>query len=287
MSELLADPVEGGTLDEAEGLLRSEAGVWPVLGGVPILVPDPARWLAGARQHVLASLAESGRLAAGDLERLEAFCAAVRGVGADDPPDDFLADEEGPVDVPAGEAEDLVRALLGHRTTLVERLAAAVTEGPVVEVGCGAGTLTRRLGPRPLVVVDRSLRAVLRATRGTDATPVVGLAEALPIASGVAGTLVAANVVDLLDDPAAFLAEALRVLRPRGRLVLSTPDPALGAVGGTDEALVDLVEELGLRIEEDVDGVPWVRSHGPRHHQLYVARVLVARAPGGRGGRRR
>jgi SAM-dependent methyltransferase len=282
VTELLADPIEGERLQEEGGLLRAASGVWPVLGGVPILVPEPARWLAGARQHVLASLAERGRLGPGDLERLDAFCASVRGVEPSDPPDDFLADEEGPVEVPFGPAEALVRELLGHRATLPERLAAAIDAGPVVEVGCGAGMVTRRIGARPLIVVDRSLRAVLRATRGTDAIPVVGLAEALPIASGSVATLVAANVVDLLDDPAAFLEEARRVLRPRGRLVLSTPDPGLGVVGGTDEALTDLLEDTGFRVEADEDGVPWVRSHGPRHHQLDLTRVLIARATGKR-----
>ena len=276
MNALLADPLEGGALVSDGALLRNEAGVWPVLGGVPVLVPDPARWLRGAREHVLASLGEVGRLGADDVALLGEFCAAVRGVGDAAIDDDFLADEEGAVDVVAGPAERLVTELLARRTEVVERLVAALGSGPVLEIGCGAGTATRRIGARPLVVVDRSVRALLRATAGTDATPVVGLAEALPVASEAFGTVVAANVIDLLDDPGAFVAEVARVLRPGGRLVLCTPDPALGAVGGTDEALVDLLEDEGLTVVQDVDGLPWVRSHGPRHHQLYVVRLVVA-----------
>jgi SAM-dependent methyltransferase len=129
------------------------------------------------------------------------------------------------------------------------------------------------------VVVDRSLRAVLRATDGTDAIGVVGEAEALPIREKGFATVVAANVVDLLDDPGAFLEGVARALRPQGRLVLSTPDPALGLRGGTDEAVRDLVEAAGLSIVQDLDGMPWVRSHGPRHHQVYLVRVLVAEKP--------
>ena len=36
-------------------------------------------------------------------------------------------------------------------------------------------------------------------------------------------------------------------------------------------------DEVGFDVEDVVDGLPWVRSHGPRHHQLYVARLLSAR----------
>ncbi|MCA9491179.1 MAG: class I SAM-dependent methyltransferase [Myxococcales bacterium] len=277
MTELLADPLEGGALRRDGALLRNDAGVWPVLGGVPILVPDPARWLRGAREHVLAALGEVGRLGADDVALLDAFCAAVRGVDAAAIDDDFLADEEGPIDVVVGPSAPLVTALLGRRAEVVERLVSQVGPGPVLEIGCGAGTATRRIGARPLVVVDRSLRALLRATAGTDAQPVVGLAEALPVASEAFGTVVAAHVIDLLDDPGAFVTEVARILRSGGRFVLSTPDPALGAAGGTDEAVVDLLEDEGLTVVEDLDGLPWVRSHGPRHHQLYVVRLVVAR----------
>jgi SAM-dependent methyltransferase len=96
------------------------------------------------------------------------------------------------------------------------------------------------------------------------------------VLSGAFATVVAANVVDLLDDPATFLDEVALALRPGGRFVCTTPDPALGVSHGSDEALVDLIEAAGLRIVSDEDDLPWLRVHGPRHVQVYAVRKVVA-----------
>lgn len=262
----LVDPVTRGPLED---------GAWPVLGDVPILVPEPGRWLAARRDAVIGALVDAGLWTDADADVLAAFTRGVRAVAPEGDAHDFLADEEGPVVVVPGPAAALVAAALAARTVVPEHVAARVGAGPLVEVGCGAGTVTRRLrGPR--LVLDTSLRALLKACEDDpDARPVVADAAALPLADRSVGTLVAANVVDVLPDPEAFVAEVARVLAPGGRLVATTPDPALG---GPDEGAFDaLLAREGLVVAEVVDGLPWVRSHGPRHHQLYVARLLVAR----------
>jgi SAM-dependent methyltransferase len=83
----------------------------------------------------------------------------------------------------------------------------------IVEVGPGAGGLSSLIAPRAKkrhVIVDQSLRCVLlarsraRVAAGTHADRVRGVvasAEALPFADGSVDTLVAENLVDLLDDP--------------------------------------------------------------------------------------
>jgi len=278
---LLADPIDHGPLRPDDGLLRSPHGVWPVLGGVPVLVPEPAAFLAAHRVPILAALAEAGRATRAEVDRLDAFADAVVGVGAAAIPDDFLEDEEA-VPLPPGEgaARDALAAFLlaARASSLHARLATLCETGPVLEVGCGAGPLTRRIPGRPLVVVDRSIRAVLRATGGVDALGVVGLAEQLPVADRAFGTVVAANLVDLLDDPLAFLEAAARALRPGGQLVLTTPDPGLG-LRGSDSTVGELVVTAGLEVVAADEDFPWVRSHGPRHHEVYVVRILVARKP--------
>lgn len=284
MLHLLADPEDGTALAaDGEGLLRDADGrPWPVLGGLPVLVPDPARWLATHRDAVLAALAEAGRCDGPTVATLRAFVDPVGPAGQEPLADDFLADEEAlPVTgLPALDALlDAARAADLHGR-LAERVG---DDGPVLEVGCGAGPLTRRMRPSAVVVVDRSVRALLRATADRDATAVIGLAEALPVADGAFAAVVAANLVDLLDEPAAFAEGALRALRPGGRLVLSTPEPSLGT--DDDDALQDLLVSVGfvdVRAEGDL---PWVRAHGPRHVEVYVARIVTARRP--TKGRRR
>lgn len=256
----LADPHEKAPLiPGGDELLRgARGGLWPVIGGLPFLVPEPATWLAAHRDAVLAALAEGGRLEPADLARLDLFAGVVRNVAQEPLPSDFLDDEEASAD-------------------LHDRLASLCGAGPVLEIGCGAGALTRRIRGRPLVVVDRSPRAVLRATEGLEAIGVVGHAEALPIRSGAFRAVVAANLVDLLDDPGAFLDEAARVLRVGGRLVLCTPDPALGLRDGHEGALAELIETAGLEVFEEDDGLRWSRVHSPRHREEYVVRLVVAR----------
>jgi len=268
-NDLLADPLGAEPLAADGDLLRNDHGVWPVLGGVPILVADPAAYIAARRTALLGALAEAGRCEPETVAMVRLFADAARGVTPELDADDFLADEEGPLSA----LHPLAEALFAERARLPELLAQKVGRGRVLEVGCGAGTLTRRLDAP--VVCDRSLRALLVATAGTDATPVVADASALPFARGAFRCIVAANVVDLLDDVGAFVDEARRVLGRGGRLVLSTPDPALGS--DDDLALDALLEGAGFAIDEAIDAVPWIRAHGPRHAQLYLTRVLVAR----------
>ncbi|HZG93535.1 MAG TPA: methyltransferase domain-containing protein [Mycobacteriales bacterium] len=92
----------------------------------------------------------------------------------------------------------------------------------VVDLGAGTGKLTRslsRLGHRvvavePLVPMLQRLRDQVPGAR-----PVVGSAEAIPLADGTADAVVVAQAFHWFDAPRA-LAEIARVLRPGGRVGL-------------------------------------------------------------------
>lgn len=108
--------------------------------------------------------------------------------------------------------------------------------GVVVEAGCGEGygaQLLRQAGAE-VIAVDYDETAVSHVS---DRYPEVSAVRAnlvdLPLDDGCADLLVSLQVIEHLWDLAEFFREAHRVLRPGGRIVVSTPNrltfsPGLG-----------------------------------------------------------
>jgi 2-polyprenyl-6-hydroxyphenyl methylase/3-demethylubiquinone-9 3-methyltransferase len=93
----------------------------------------------------------------------------------------------------------------------------------LVDLGCGAGLLAphaTRLGYRH-VGVDL-VGVSLRVAREHGVLPVCGDVQRLPVADGVADAVSAGEILEHVPDLAAAVAEACRVLRPGGTLVLDT-----------------------------------------------------------------
>ncbi len=114
------------------------------------------------------------------------------------------------------------------RPLIVEEIA-AVDPGVVADLGCGTGTLTIAVGERlpdaRVVGVDGDPKILdlARAKDGSDRIEwVEGLADNLPFAGGEVDVLVVTLVFHHLPlgIKKAALAEARRVLRPGGRLVV-------------------------------------------------------------------
>jgi SAM-dependent methyltransferase/uncharacterized protein YbaR (Trm112 family) len=276
------------------GLLACSAcqSLYPVLAGVPILVPDPSVWLAGYRESVLAALAEHGDASAEAVSLVDSFCRGVPGAEPLRFGDDWTAAEAGAAPVRPPEGSEAAAAFArflddaagrGPDDTLLALLDGE--PGTVWEVGCGAGALSRRLRARAahLVVSDVSLRAVLRArdaagaVAGAPLAAAVVDAESIGLLPGAVDTVVAAELVDLLDHPERFVVAVADALAPGGRLALATPAPSLGQPGD-DDGLAEILDSAGLAIVAERDAVPWIRAHDPRYFQVYFARVLIARA---------
>jgi ubiquinone/menaquinone biosynthesis C-methylase UbiE len=106
-------------------------------------------------------------------------------------------------------------------------LRGALPGGDVVELGCGTGLYTRAYAPacRQVLATDVSAPMVESARRALAALPNVSVQLADAVATGLpagsADAVVAVNLLHIVPDAAAVLAEARRLLRPGGVLVVA------------------------------------------------------------------
>jgi SAM-dependent methyltransferase len=117
----------------------------------------------------------------------------------------------------------------------------------LLEVGCGTGGTLHVLSTRfPHAAVSgvEPVPAALEAAaaRGCDVVP--GAFEALPVETGGVDMLLALDVLEHLEDDASGLAEAARVLRPGGRLLVTVP--ALASLWGPHDELNGHRRRYGL-----------------------------------------
>ena len=133
--------------------------------------------------------------------------------------------------------------------------------GPALDVGCGAGPGLRYIASRGAVAfgADASLYALRQAA---DLLPAQGLVQSdatalFPFADATFGLVLGNEIIEHLPDGLVFLGECLRVLRPGGMLLLTTPN------------LWDI-----RRITAPLVGRPWSGDTDPTHINLYTPRRL-------------
>lgn len=134
-----------------------------------------------------------------------------------------------------------------HFYGVAERLRAS--QGDVVlDLGCGPGTLTRRLaravGDEGLVVgIDISATMLPRAAAGSlpNTVHVRADAQRLPLRADSVDAACCSMCLQLLPDSPAALAELGRVLRPGGRIAVAVP----GAGRGMFRYLTSALERVG------------------------------------------
>ncbi len=106
-----------------------------------------------------------------------------------------------------------------YRLRAVVRGLAGLARPRVLDLGCGKGRIARRLegyGAR-VVGLDLSMRMIAEAV---GLPRVRGSARALPFADGAFDAVVAVEVFEHLGDVDAAIAEACRVLKAGGRLIV-------------------------------------------------------------------
>lgn len=122
---------------------------------------------------------------------------------------------------------------------LVERVLArepGVDADGVVELGCGTGrnlAQLERLGARGLVGVDLSdgMLAVARARLPGARLVRQDVTAPVPVPGGAAGLVLVSLVLEHLETPGRVFAEAARLLRPGGVLLVLELHPRAGASG--------------------------------------------------------
>lgn len=142
----------------------------------------------------------------------------------------------------------------------LSRIVEIVTENPpetLLDIGCGRGFLLNHLGDSGLSgltgmdVYDDVHSDRFEFVRG-DVT------ERLPFEDGTFECVVAGEIIEHVPDPDSFLREIRRVLRPRGTLVISTPN----MVSWANRVLVPLgVQPLGTETSSEI-------ALGRRHRVL-------------------
>ena len=101
----------------------------------------------------------------------------------------------------------------------------------VLDAGCGTGHFSLPLEAANSVVgVDISAE-MLAFARGKGLSPVRAAAEALPFSGGVFDVVLAASVIQLIPDGAAFVCELLRVVKPGGRVIICTINAGNATLG--------------------------------------------------------
>ncbi|MCJ2134754.1 class I SAM-dependent methyltransferase [Methylobacterium sp. J-026] len=130
--------------------------------------------------------------------------------------------------------------------TLIRETFAPLPDKRILDIGCGGGTLAKRLtedgaavtGIDPGAAALAAARAAVPAARFEAAT-----GEALPFPDASFDGAVLLNALHHVPDPAAALVEAARVLAPGGRLVVVEPL----AAGSFFDALRPIEDETAVR----------------------------------------
>lgn len=151
----------------------------------------------------------------------------------------------------------------------------------IVEIGAGTGKLTASLvAPGAAVVATEPLPEMLQVLRRTvpAASAVAGAAELIPLRSGVADVVVAAQAFHWFDG-AATLRSAARVLRPGGAvaLVWNSRDVRIDWVAELSE-IIGGSEQMAPGWDDCFIGSPFEPLESTRfeHSQPHDAESLVA-----------
>ncbi len=144
---------------------------------------------------------------------------------------------------------------VSNRYTVSRRvdLLADLASGRCLEFGGGTGQLSARLnGNNEMLHSDISPRMCAVAHRTCGCPSICCDAESVPLIEDSVDTAVSSEMIYYLNDPERFLAEAHRILRPHGQLLICVTNPWVTIL----ERGRTLLRRLGFRRMFFDDGSP-------------------------------
>jgi SAM-dependent methyltransferase len=169
--------------------------------------------------------------------------------------------------------------------------AADLVHGEVLDVACGTGYGSRVLARVASVTgVDRAQEAVARARARVEGAFLVADVPPIPFADDCFDFVVSFETVEHISEDGEFVREIRRVLRPGGRLLISTPNGDVSTVDGTPlnewhireytlGSLKELLENAGLEVND-----VYAQSFPPKvkggHRWLWSVHGLTWALPG-------
>ncbi len=119
----------------------------------------------------------------------------------------------------------------------------AWAKGDCLEVGAGTGVISRELVKNHKVIAtDISPKMVEQIKKNLNIDARVCDAEELPFEPQSFDTVIASECIYYLDNPQKFIQEAYRVLKPKGRLIISSAN----TINKFYEELRSLLRRLGF-----------------------------------------
>lgn len=116
-----------------------------------------------------------------------------------------------------------------NKLRLIRQLTQGVSCDLLVDLGCGSGNMLfgTALQPKRALGLDASVEATAFGVRHRPTSSIwfaVASGEALPLPDGQVDLLLFSEVVEHLTHPDRVLGEIARVLKPGGRVVMTTPN---------------------------------------------------------------
>lgn len=98
----------------------------------------------------------------------------------------------------------------------------------ILDIGCGSAWVAKAFLPQAKIVYsldasEKNPSEALKRYPSEHHYGVAGDAFALPFADNSFDAVIAAEIIEHVVDPASFVAEAVRVIKPGGRVIISTP----------------------------------------------------------------